>query len=99
MNELDFMMGLQIRFNAHNQFVQCAILYGTIGFVIVLALYIAMLLKAIRQRKFLPIAFCILFTLCSLTECLLERNKGIVFFGFFTGLLLVSETREKHDDV
>ena len=96
---IGFHDGVANSYNAHNQFVQGAILYGTIGFIIMLALYIAMLLNAIRQRKFLPIAFCVLFTLCSLTECLLERNKGIVFFGFFTGLLLVAETREKHKEV
>lgn len=88
---IGFHEGVENRFNAHNEFIQSALIFGVFGFALVSAMYGIMILKAFKKNKFLSLAFCVLFTLCSLTESLLERNKGIIFFAFFTGLLLLSK--------
>ena len=91
---IGFHEGVQNIYNAHNEFIQSALIFGVFGFALVVILYITMILKALKTKKFLPLAFTLLFTLCSLTESLLERNKGIVFFVFFTGLLLIPKAPE-----
>jgi O-antigen ligase len=75
-----------VKFNAHNQYLQTAIDLGLIGLILFLACIIVPLLNAIRHQNYLFISFVTLFALCCITESMLELNKGIIFFTFFTSL-------------
>jgi len=51
------------------------------------------LYRGFKRRNFIAVAFTLMIILNSLTESLLERNKGILLFSFFTGLLLIDRTK------
>lgn len=75
-------------FNIHNQFIQVLAELGIVGLIFYISMQISVLLAAIRGRNFLLGALLIGFTIFQMTESIIERNKGIVFFVFFLILLL-----------
>lgn len=77
----------QYRFNSHNQFLETGLTLGILGltfFIICLALPVV---KALKTHNNLMLAFVLLVGFCCLTESLLERQWGIVFFTFFISIL------------
>lgn len=79
------------RFNAHNQFMETTLALGILGLLVFLIGMIFGLKEAIKNRNRLYIVFVILFLGSCLTESMLERQNGIVFFAFFNSMLLVME--------
>lgn len=77
--------------NAHNQYLSFLIKTGIIG----LALYLFVLLfgfyYAIRTKDILFLSFLILVTIVSISENILDVNKGIFFYSFFIPLFLLAE--------
>jgi O-antigen ligase len=96
-DKMGFYEGRKNEFNAHNEFLQTSITTGIIGLTVLLFLLIVIVKRAMATREFLPIAFIALFLLGSLTEVLLMRSKGIVFFSFFTGLFFISRESQGKD--
>jgi O-antigen ligase len=82
------------RFNAHNQFMETALALGIIGLLVFVIGMIFGLKEAIRNKNKLYIVFVILFLGSCLTESMLERQNGIVFFAFFNSMLLVMESNK-----
>ena len=75
-------------YNAHNQFIETQLAIGLPGTVVLLLLFGIPLYTAIRTKNYLYLAF-LLFVLANcLTESLLGRQKGAVFFGVINALLL-----------
>ena len=72
--------------NPHNQYMQFALRLGVLGFLLFIACLLIPALLAIKQNKYLYLTFIALFALSCLTESMLERNKGIVFYAFFNSL-------------
>lgn len=81
-------------YNVHNQFIETAAGLGLVGFTVLLLLVCLPLYSGLRNRKVntLLILFLSLFILSSLTESILQTNKGIVFFSLFYSIL-ASKTR------
>ncbi|MBL4707506.1 MAG: O-antigen ligase family protein [Flavobacteriales bacterium] len=75
-------------YNIHNQFVQVLAELGLIGLGLYIMLHFSFLMAAIEKKNFLLAAFLIGFVIFQMTESIIERNKGIVFFIFFLLLLL-----------
>lgn len=75
-------------YNIHNQFVQVLAELGMIGLILYLLTHITLFVEVIQQKNFLLGAFLLGFTIFQMTESIVERNKGIVFFVFFLLLLL-----------
>lgn len=73
-------------FNSHNQYLETALTLGLAGLTFLLSCMIMPLVFAIRKKQILFISFLLLFAFNSLTESLLERQQGIVFFTFFISL-------------
>jgi O-antigen ligase len=78
--------GYLLRYNSHNQYLQTALTLGFIGLTCFLCCLIIPLVYAWRQKQFLFLSFVLLFAFCCLTESLLERQWGIVFFTFFISI-------------
>lgn len=76
----------QYRFNSHNQYLETALTLGMPGLIGFLLCIIAPFVSAWRKRQYLFLSFIALFCFCCLTESLLERQHGIVFFTFFISL-------------
>lgn len=82
----NFQVAFDSQFNAHNQFLQTAIGLGFIGFVSLCSCIAIPAITAIKKQQHLFSAFLALFTICSMTESILERQLGIVFFAIFISL-------------
>lgn len=74
-------------YNSHNQYLQTWLSSGVAGLLILLFILSVPLWKGTNR---LHLILTILFAICCLTESMLEKNKGIVFFVFFYSLLSYS---------
>lgn len=75
------------RFNSHNQYLQTALTLGFSGLTCFFICLILPFIAAFRKKHYLLVSFIALISFCCLSESLLERQQGIVFFTFFLSLL------------
>lgn len=78
--------------NAHNEFLQTLIATGVIGFIALLLCIFTGVPAAFQQRDFLFVTFTIIIVINFLTESMLERQAGVVFFAFFNSLFVFSKS-------
>jgi len=90
--------GIANAYNAHSEFIQTVLMFGIVGLIAFVLMYGLLIIKALRLRNFLAIAFAVLFICGSMTESIFERNKGNLFFSFFTGLLIVAGKKKEPSD-
>ena len=77
---------MDMDYNSHNQYLQTIIELGVMGLI---SLLLCFFLPAFRQDySILYFSFILLFSLLCLTECMLARQKGIIFFTLFQSLFL-----------
>jgi O-antigen ligase len=79
----DFMIAYNYRFNPHNQYLQTWASTGLVGLFFLFGILLVSLVYAINSKNALYIALVLLISLSMLTESMLERQKGLVFFSFF----------------
>lgn len=79
----NFDLALEHKFNPHNQYLQTWASTGLIGLFFLLGIFIVSLIYALNSRNALYIGLVLLLSLSMLTESMLERQKGLVFFSFF----------------
>jgi O-antigen ligase len=80
-------------FDSHNQYLQTVIELGMMGFI---SLLLCLFLPAFRPGySTLHLSFILLFGLMCLTESMLARQKGIVFFTLFQSLFLTVQPRTR----
>lgn len=75
-------------FNPHNQFLETWLALGLPGLISLITILVYGMYNGFKKKDPLFLSFLVLFTLCCMTESMLEKNKGIFFFIFF--LLLQS---------
>jgi O-antigen ligase len=80
---------IEEKYNFHNVFLQWGASTGIIGLIIYITLIVLLLIRAVKIGKMIPMGFVFLFFLASLTESLLTRNKGLIFFTTFATVLLI----------
>lgn len=73
--------------NAHNEYLQILLGTGVLGLLIYLGSIVYILSESIKLKAYMLSYFLVLFSLCSFTEALLERQQGVMFFSYFTALL------------
>ena len=66
--------------NFHNQYIQLFAELGLVGFVVFLTMVVLNLKNAIKNKNFLHIVFAVSMIILFLTESILCRQRGIVFF-------------------
>ena len=71
----------------HNQYLDTLMTVGVPGLVLLLLLLVLPLVEAFRTKNELSFFFIIIVALCALSESILERQMGLLFFGLFYGLL------------
>ena len=86
------------KYNAHNQFLETAVGLGIPGLIVLLACFMASLVYAIKHRNILYFVFTIIFMISCMTESLLERQSGIVFYAFFNSFLYLNNPNKKDDE-
>lgn len=74
----------QRKYNPHNQYLSILAGHGVFGFALFLLLFGCLLFSAIKYKNVMLIEFIIIFLIVGLTESILERQKGLLLFVFFT---------------
>lgn len=90
MNDLYFENGINPwyeNYNIHNQFIQILVELGVIGLLLYLMIHLGIIRLALKQGNYILLVFIIGLIIFQMTESIIERNKGIVFFTFSLLLL------------
>ena len=75
------------QYNAHNQYLQFAIGFGIPGLLLfILNLVIPFYQYSRKHAQNIYLLFLAIFAITTLTESLLEINKGVIFFSFFNSI-------------
>lgn len=88
----DYLLGVQL-FNMHNQYFQVLLNFGIFGFILFLIILFVQLKESIAKRDLLYLSFLMLFMAGCVTESMLCRNKGIIFFLVFS-FIFYKSTKE-----
>jgi O-antigen ligase len=75
-------------YKAHNQFLSTLVAVGLPGLCFLLLVFLMPLIKALREKNFLLLSFIVIVFVHALTESILGRFDGIIFFSFFYGLVI-----------
>jgi len=86
------------RYNAHNQYIETLLAVGLLGLSILLASFIYPITISLKRKDFLYLAFIIYVAANCLTETLLGRQKGAVFFGLINALLFFQYYNSKNNE-
>ena len=81
--ENEFLFNYEHKFNAHNQIFQTLISEGIIGAVLLLVPFVA----SLKKKSFLLNFFLVIMLVSFISESVLARQKGLVFYLFFLCLL------------
>lgn len=76
-------IGIDNQYNSHNQFIETTIIGGVIGLVILLLLLFKLLVLFKKNNQVSVLCFFTLLIAVMMTESILVRQHGIVFFSFF----------------
>lgn len=78
---------LELKLNAHNQYLQTFMTLGIPGIATLLLMLLLPMIAAFRNRYFLYFVFLLLFSLNILVESMFEMQGGIVWYAFFNIML------------
>jgi O-antigen ligase len=81
-------------YNAHNQYLQLLLDFGIVGLILFLSAHFIIPLYRLRASLvFITFSLCVL--LMFFTESMLELNKGILLYSFFSSFLIFSAFDEE----
>jgi O-antigen ligase len=83
-------LAIEQELNTHNQFLQTWLATGLPGLIILILCFILPAIYAIRHKEVTYFLFLSMLVMHMLVESMLERQAGIVFYGFFNALLFYS---------
>lgn len=84
----NFTYGLERKLNSHNQFLQTFLTLGITGFIVLLSLFLIPAATLPRTNRFVFLSFALMAGLNSMTESILEVQKGALCIAFFFALIL-----------
>lgn len=93
--EKKFYRSYLVELNAHNQYFSFLIKAGIIGLFLYLYILYFSFSKALQKRDFIFSSFLVLIFIVSVSENILDVNKGIFFYSFFLSLFLLSGSNVK----
>ncbi|MHC2990787.1 hypothetical protein OB13_04020 [Pontibacter sp. HJ8] len=89
----------QYRLDPHNQYIQVFLALGILGILTYLACLLYIFNISIRNKLYLLTGFVILYALSGLTESIFSTQKGVIFFSFFTSVLVFGRKHDATDKV
>jgi O-antigen ligase len=78
------------RYNYHNEFLQHFATHGIGGFLFLMAVFLIPLGFSDLRNDYRSMGFLTLCGISFLTESMLERQAGVLFFSFFYGLMIIN---------
>ena len=82
-----FYYGAEKKFNPHNQYLHTAVALGLMGVLLLILIFAIPSYRALREKNYLFVFFCMAVALNCVTESVLEVQKGVLFFSLFSLLL------------
>jgi O-antigen ligase len=82
-----FNWGVAESFNAHNQFLSIMLDFGLPGLLLLILMLVIPVWRSYKSNDMLAFSFLVVVFLFFLTETVLSRQKGVVFFSLFYSLL------------
>lgn len=76
-----------IQYNAHNQYLQIYLEAGFPACLMLFLCFVVPFITSVKEKNFLYIMFLVFIFLCFMTESILVRQRGIMFYAFFNSLL------------
>ena len=92
--ENKFYLSYLLELNAHNQYLSFLINTGIAGLCVYMYVLYFGFEQAIKRKDFLLLSFMIIITVVSVSENILDVNKGILFYAFFYSFFLLSFSKE-----
>lgn len=80
-------------YNAHNQYIETYLEIGLLGFISLLFCFLIPLLYGIKNKNRLLTSLVIIVGFVCLSECFLERGKGIMLYVLFVSLFMFTEEK------
>lgn len=81
--------------NYHNQFIQTWAATGLPGLLALISAIVLGLYSSIHKKEFFAVSFFMILSISFLTESVLERQTGVIFYSYFAALLTFAH-REKY---
>jgi O-antigen ligase len=97
-NEKGYFFLAKKNLNAHNQYLQVFMALGIGGFIFFVAYSILPLYYGIRHKDLLTISFAVIMIVNMLTESVLNRQAGIVFWTIWGSLLFAHLKKTENPD-
>ena len=91
--KLGFYVGVERRYNAHNQYLETWIASGLVGLLLLLTLFGYWIYRLVRYGDFSSLFALLFFMLCMLTESMLERAWAVIFLALYFPVILFSNER------
>ncbi|GMN10065.1 hypothetical protein MTsPCn9_15200 [Croceitalea sp. MTPC9] len=85
---------IKSRMNTHNQFLSYLVRYGLVGTSIILLTFILLFKDALGNKHSTYTFFLCFMVLCMLTENIMVRQWGVVFFAFFNSCFYYGSKKE-----
>ena len=85
--------------NAHNQYLSFLFKTGTWGLLVYLATLLFGFFSAVKRKDLLLFTFMVLVGIVSLSENLLDVDKGVFFYAFFFSLFLFSASKKRMEKI
>jgi len=94
---------LEHTYNSHNQFLSAHVATGVPGLFCLILVFAIPLIKALREKNYVLLSFMLIVFVHALTETILGRFHGIIFFSFFYGLMMTlndlkNNKQDKHSE-
>lgn len=86
--------GIENNYNAHNQFLDSFAQLGILGFISLILPIIGGFVISVKERKFVAFSFLYLICINFLSESILNKQSGILFYAFFFSFLFFLEKRK-----
>lgn len=85
---------IEHHYNAHNQYLQVLILFGFLGLSVFLFMILNAYYTAFQHKDLLHASFLTIIFFACLTECVLDRQAGVIFYAFFNSIFLFRSANE-----
>lgn len=82
----NFMWVYKGKYNVHNEYIESTLRHGILGFGILFACLLIPVVISMRKKNYLYLAFLLIISFSLITESMLTRQKGVVFYAFFNAL-------------
>jgi O-antigen ligase len=83
-------------YNSHNQYLQVFLDQGIFGFLLLVFFTFGMLYLSLKQKDFIYALFLAIMILNFMTESILERQSGVIFFAFFNTIFFFQWFNKKY---